>query len=274
MGYRIPLKPPQGDSRPTSDTLPTDSLRPPSARRPSQFKKGSSKIDASTPDLPTSDKPAPRPISTVTTRTQPISRDDVDMAFDAMSKDGKRVRREDVSRFVDVFFGIVHGDAGGGGGLASFGLNNNPATPAGGRKEARTVSTSTPGLPVAVERAEAPPPSRGGGGVKVDKADGMKAKAVKLTGTGKEEMTRERLGSLVIGKVPSGGFDEAFHWFEPHTETPSSPPALTESCLRKLAAALSPYGMAHKGDVAALLARFDADGDGVIGLEDFRKMVV
>ncbi|KAI8589560.1 hypothetical protein BDZ88DRAFT_417942 [Geranomyces variabilis] len=98
---------------------------------------------------------------------------------------------------------------------------------------------------------------------------------MKLATTGKEEITRERLASLLLNRQPANmPFDEAFQWFDPHVDPSSNTLVLNGADLRRIASAMSPYGMVHKGDVAALLAHFDVDGDGMIGLEDFKAMAV
>ncbi|KAJ3004178.1 hypothetical protein HKX48_001387, partial [Thoreauomyces humboldtii] len=44
------------------------------------------------------------------TRFALVTRDDVDMAFEAMSRGGKKIKREDAKAFVGSFFSLVHGD--------------------------------------------------------------------------------------------------------------------------------------------------------------------
>ncbi|KND03809.1 uncharacterized protein SPPG_01265 [Spizellomyces punctatus DAOM BR117] len=189
-------------------------------------------------------------------RLAPITRDDIDLAFETLSRDGKRIKREDIKVFVDLLFSASTG----GGGSANVPSSANPGL-------ARTYSQAG-GIGSTIG---------GGGGIVGGTSGGInanKAKALKLVTNGKEEVTKEGLINLLLNRaLISMPFDEAFQWFDPHTDTGSSP-ALTEADLRRLAAAMSPYGVAHRGDVKALLAHFDRDGDGVLGLEDFKRMIL
>ena len=49
---------------------------------------------------------------------------------------------------------------------------------------------------------------------------------------------------------------------------------ITRDELRRMAALFSPYGLPWKEDVDTLLKLFDKDGDGVIGVEDFKAMAL
>ncbi|KAI8911292.1 hypothetical protein DFJ77DRAFT_93203 [Powellomyces hirtus] len=219
-----------------------------------------------------------------------ITRDDVEMTFEAMSRGGKKVKREDTRAFVQHFFALLHGEN------ISVANTTAPNTTTTTASASATKNAQNPN-PITTTATSAG--GGGGGGASgggaggmsggADKGGGMsggagagakpdsvvRAKAMKLATTGKEEITRERLMSLLLNKQHTNmPFDEAFQWFEPHGESSSSNPTLNKEDLRRIAAAMSPYGMVHKGDVAALLAAFDVDKDGLIGLEDFKQMCV
>ncbi|KAJ3287341.1 hypothetical protein HK104_008657 [Borealophlyctis nickersoniae] len=98
------------------------------------------------------------------------------------------------------------------------------------------------------------------------------SKAYKLVTSGKEEVTKEGLANLLLNRpLTSVYYDEAMQWLDPHGDPELS---LTDTDLRRIAMLVSGDGRIHKGDVKAMLARFDKDGDGVIGLEDFKKMAL
>ncbi|KAL2915348.1 hypothetical protein HK105_205213 [Polyrhizophydium stewartii] len=82
----------------------------------------------------------------------------------------------------------------------------------------------------------------------------LPAGAQKLLGEWKETATKDQLCNMLLNKnMASTPWDEAFE-------------------LRRLAASFSKYGMATKRADQILLARFDKDHDGKIGLEDFKRM--
>ncbi|KAJ3068128.1 hypothetical protein HDU98_008697 [Podochytrium sp. JEL0797] len=85
---------------------------------------------------------------------------------------------------------------------------------------------------------------------------------------GKEEcVTKEQLQSLLIGK-PCDYFEDALQLVDlDHPEMFSD-----ASIYRLLRCMDTQYGMPRRGDMAAILDRFDRDKDGVIGKEDFKRM--
>nr|KAJ3421694.1 hypothetical protein HK105_002630 [Polyrhizophydium stewartii] len=95
----------------------------------------------------------------------------------------------------------------------------------------------------------------------------LPAGAQKLLGEWKETATKDQLCNMLLNKnMASTPWDEAFEWFRPDGN------ALSPPQLRRLAASFSKYGMATKRADQILLARFDKDHDGKIGLEDFKRM--
>ncbi|KAJ3025603.1 hypothetical protein HK097_006651 [Rhizophlyctis rosea] len=206
----------------------------------------------------------------------PLSRSDIDLAFDLLSRDGRKVSREDVKFFVERFLG---------GGNGASGAGDRGVTPVPGGDRFGSKVNVNPGTPNARAGSAAAGGGMSGGGVgggqnDTDQSGGdiwktvsaEKSKLVKSVVVGKEDVTREGLMNLLVHRslavVP---FEEAMQWFDPHADNSTS---LDESDLRKIAKLLNPRGVVEKGDVKALLSAFDKDGDGSIGPEDFKKMTL
>ncbi|KAJ3038793.1 hypothetical protein HDV00_000281 [Rhizophlyctis rosea] len=229
-----------------------------------------------TPNRPSSSNPIRRP----SFRRQSlfpidgITRSEVDLAFELLCKNGRKVTREDVREFLErVAGGLWLGNAGGSMSERAF------AAAQGGSKPNVNASPQPPATPGPDRSGHSSARgARGGGGDKeVEEEiwrlglDKEHAKLVKNVIVGKEELSREGLMNLLVHRTLSFmPFDEAMQWFEPHSDSPF--PGLTEADLRKVAMLLHPWGVVEKGDTKALLAAFDRDGDGVIGLDDFKRM--
>lgn len=141
--------------------------------------------------------------------THGVTQKDIDIAFDMLSKDKKKIYHSDVKAFIATYF------------------DNNP-------EEAMTLLNSW-----------------------------------------KEDVSKEQLESLLLNKtLMSSPYQNAFQvkpanqWFCPENG------ALSKSELRKFAARMNKYQMASKFDHRTLLRAFDFDKDGVIGLEDFKKITI
>ncbi|KAI9093472.1 hypothetical protein DFS34DRAFT_265660 [Phlyctochytrium arcticum] len=193
------------------------------------------------------------------TRLAPLTREDIDLAFETLSRDGKRIRREDIKYFADLLFGSTVGVM----------PSNAP------NSTSLSNPHSQPGLTaVNTDRAQQTiGAGLSGGGKEFTANHSNKTKALKAVSFGKEEVTRDGLMNLLLNKhLESLPFPDAFQWFDPHVEPGQV--FLNEQDLRRISAAMSPYGIPHRGDVASLLARFDVDKDGVIGLGDFKRMAI
>ena len=62
-------------------------------------------------------------------------------------------------------------------------------------------------------------------------------------------------------------FSEAFEWFD-NTETGN----ITKSELREFFKITSPYSMMHREDFKTIMNKFDFDKDGMLTIEDFKRM--
>ncbi|TPX41338.1 hypothetical protein SeLEV6574_g06140 [Synchytrium endobioticum] len=95
-----------------------------------------------------------------------------------------------------------------------------------------------------------------------------------------EDVNREGMSNLIV-QLQRNGWDwnsvvgetevvaqEALSFFQP------SGGPITRDELRRIAALFSPHGLPWKEDVDTLLKLFDKDGDGVIGMEDFKAMSI
>ncbi|KAJ3090993.1 hypothetical protein HK102_001992 [Quaeritorhiza haematococci] len=89
----------------------------------------------------------------------------------------------------------------------------------------------------------------------------------KVLSTGKEEFTRDHLVNLLVTRAPaSTPFQEGFQFFEPQEGV------IPEKTLMRLICLLNPHHLPYKGDMQLLLKTFDQNGDGVIDIEDFKRM--
>ena len=62
-------------------------------------------------------------------------------------------------------------------------------------------------------------------------------------------------------------FADAFEWFD-FSETGN----LSKSDLKDLFKVLSPYSLMHRNDFSTVLNQFDFDKDGLLTIEDFKRM--
>ncbi|TPX32321.1 hypothetical protein SmJEL517_g04508 [Synchytrium microbalum] len=103
-------------------------------------------------------------------------------------------------------------------------------------------------------------------------------KMAKLLFSSTEDVNREGLANLASSLAKNdwnwntsvGDGDiatEALSFFQP------AGGPITKTELKRLAAFFSPYGVPWKEDVSTLLKLFDKDGDGVIGIDDFKSML-
>ncbi|KAI8923969.1 hypothetical protein BC831DRAFT_468026 [Entophlyctis helioformis] len=133
-----------------------------------------------------------------------VTKEDVDNAFEIVSRDGQRIGGNDVRAFVDKYFGGT---------------------------------------------------------------DALPEKAAKMVKEWKEDITKDQLCQLLLNRTMlSTPWDDAFDWFQPVNNSLGRPE------LQQLARRINKHKMAGKRDVQLLLAKYDRDRDGQIGLEDFKRM--
>ncbi|KAI9013204.1 hypothetical protein BC832DRAFT_537999 [Gaertneriomyces semiglobifer] len=183
------------------------------------------------------------------TRYAPVTRDDIELCFTVAGRDGKKIARADIVTLLDTIQSSV------------------AYTPyAGMVSPARDASTAN---------------LLAGGSQDKNKekaltlSKGVKDATAKFLLNGKEEMTKDGLSNLLLNRaVRVAGAEEGFSLFDPALSEGLAHPVLGFQELKRIAASMSPYGLPHKGDVEALLKAFDCDGDGAIGVDDFKRMTV
>jgi Ca2+-binding EF-hand superfamily protein len=91
--------------------------------------------------------------------------------------------------------------------------------------------------------------------------------AMSLLNGWKEEVTKEQLIGLLLNRnLMSSPYETAYKWFSPENGV------LGKKELKGLAKRMNKYKLPNKRDTRNLLNAFDLDRDGVLGLEDFKRM--
>ncbi|KAJ3275000.1 hypothetical protein HDV01_001506 [Terramyces sp. JEL0728] len=93
--------------------------------------------------------------------------------------------------------------------------------------------------------------------------------ALNLISSWKEDVTKEQMTNLLLNKtLMSSPYESAYKWMT--TEEMKIGP----KSLKKLIKKLNPHNLPYKNDVKGILKKYDADQDGNIGLEDFKRMAI
>jgi Ca2+-binding EF-hand superfamily protein len=160
---------------------------------------------------------------------RPVTQDDISMAFSLLSKDGRRITKEDIKQAFEKYF---------------------------------------PNCP---------------------------SKVLKILQTGKEDVSKEALHIMLISRMcPTDYFEDAFQvprspkiytdfFFVVQTITlrllrvlqvfePNDEGFITDSTLNRLIKEINTYKMPYKNDLEAIKQKFDKDKDGMVNVEDFKKM--
>ncbi|KAJ3305845.1 hypothetical protein HDV03_000954 [Kappamyces sp. JEL0829] len=99
--------------------------------------------------------------------------------------------------------------------------------------------------------------------------DWFPEEAMTLLNSWKEEITREQLYQVLLNKtLMTSPYESAFKWFQ----IDNAP--LGKKELKKIARSVSSKKVTQKGDVKSILQKFDMDRDGLIGLEDFKRLAL
>ncbi|KAJ3190468.1 hypothetical protein HDU85_000766 [Gaertneriomyces sp. JEL0708] len=183
------------------------------------------------------------------TRYAPVTRDDIELCFSVAGRDGKKIARADIVTLLDTIQSSVA--------YTPYAGMVNPA------RDASTANLLAGGSQDKNKEKA------------LNLNKGVKDATAKFLLNGKEEMTKDGLSNLLLNRaVRVAGAEEGFSLFDPALSEGLAHPVLGFQELKRIAASMSPYGLPHKGDVEALLKAFDCDGDGAIGVDDFKRMTV
>ncbi|KAJ3405104.1 hypothetical protein HDV05_006768 [Chytridiales sp. JEL 0842] len=93
-------------------------------------------------------------------------------------------------------------------------------------------------------------------------------KILKILQGGKEELTKEALHVMLVSKPCSTDhFKDAYELFEPTDEG-----IIPDATLLRLIKEINPHKMPYKKDLEALKEKLDKNKDGVINIDDFKRM--
>ncbi|KAJ3257889.1 hypothetical protein HK103_004180 [Boothiomyces macroporosus] len=100
--------------------------------------------------------------------------------------------------------------------------------------------------------------------------------ALNLISSWKEDVTKEQMSNLLLNKnLMSSPYEAAYkvyitNWQWMTTEEIKIGPKTLKRLVRKL----NPHHLPYKNDIKSLLKKYDADQDGHVGLEDFKRMTL